>query len=163
MGRNPLFAIACHYDLKNGTRYDPHRVIDTLRLFIDLVDVLGIEDERWTSGSEILDSIGLFHQGDTKEDSMGDIFIWTLEILGSEFWKSLDKGALTSLMFRCCRSEARMQRLLKFGNSVINARNAVDGYNLLHEKAVDGDPIFLLTMGASPNLVGFDAQISPHH
>ena len=144
-------------------RYDPHRVIDTLRLFIDLVDVLGLEDEIWTSGSEILKSISMFHRGDTGEGAMGDVFIWTLEILGPEFWKSLDEGALNSLMFWCLESEERTQRLLKLGNNLINARDAVDGYTLLHMKVVYGYPIFLLTIGASPNLVGFNADFSPHH
>ena len=144
-------------------RYDPHRVIDTLRLFIDLVDVLGLEDEFWTSGTGILRTISHFHRPDTGEGAMGDVFIWTLEILGPEFWKSLNEGALHLLMFRCLWSEERMQRLHELGNNAINARDAVDGYTLLHKKVVNGDLILLLNMGASPNLVGFDANSSPHH
>ena len=143
-------------------RYDFRRMIDTLRLFIDLVDVWGLEGEIWTSGSVILGSISAFHQPDTGEGAIGDVFIWTLDILGPEFWKSLNEDVLYPMMFRCLWSEGRTQRLLKFGNNLINARNAVDGYSLLHEKVVDGDPSFLLTMGASPNLVGFDPEQSPH-
>ena len=85
-------------------RYDPHRVIDTLRLFIDLVDVLGLEDEIWTSGSEILRIISKYHRPDTGEGTIGDIFLWTLDILGPDFWESLNEGTLNSLMvWRYCR------------------------------------------------------------
>ena len=148
--------------------YDAHRVIDTLRLFIDLVDVLGLESDPLTSGYTILNNINATHRCDTREGAMGDVFIWTLEILGPEFWKSLDEGSLHSLTFACFHSEERTQRLLELGNNAVNARDAVhghilDGYTLLHKKVVDGDPINLLTMGASPNLLGYDPDYSPHH
>ena len=143
-------------------RYDPHRVIDTLRLFIDMVDVLGLEDERWTSGSELLQIISEYHQHNTGEGTTGDVFLWTLEMLGPDFWESLDEVALNTLVVWCLESEERMQRLLKLCNNVINARDAVDGYSLLHYKFVEGDPTSLLTIGASPNLVGFDPEHSPH-
>ena len=137
-------------------------MIDTLRLFIDLVDVLGLEDERWTSGSLLLRMISEYHRHYTGEGITGDVFLWTLEILGPEFWKSLDEGAIYSLMVWCLESEERMQRLLKLGNNVIDAREAGDGFGSLHCKSIEGDPIPLLTMGASPNLVGFDPEHSPH-
>lgn len=143
-------------------RYDPHRVIDTLRLFIDLVDVLGLEDEIWTSGSEILRIISKYHRRDTGEGTIGDVFLWTLDILGPDFWESLNEGTLNSLMVWSLESKERTQRLLKLGNNVFNARDTADGYSLLHYKFIDGDPIPLLTMGASPNLVGFDPEHSPH-
>ena len=131
-------------------------------MFIDLVDVLGLEDEIWTSGSEILRIISKYHRHDTGEGTIGDVFLWTLDILGPDFWESLDEGTLNSLMVWSLKSKERTQRLLKLCNNVFNARDTADGYSLLHYKFVDGDPIPLLTMGASPNLVGFDPEHSPH-
>ena len=138
-------------------------MIDTLRLFIDLVDVLGLDDERWTSGSEILQTISEYHRHDTGEGTTGGVFLWTLEILGPDLFESLDEDVLHLMMFWCLESEKRMQHLLKLRNNVIDARGAVDGYSLLHWEVVQGgDPIQLLTMGASPNLVGFAPEHSPH-
>ena len=138
-------------------------MIDTLRLFIDLVDVLGLEDERWTSGSEILQTISEYHRHDTGEGTTGDVFLWTLEILGPDLFESLDEGVLHLMMFWCLESDKRMQHLLKLRNNVIDARDAVDGYSYLHWAVVEEDPIPLLTMGASPNLVGIDPDSSPYY
>ena len=140
-------------------------MIDTLRLFIDLIDVLGLDDDPWRYGFLILDVVCACHRQDTRQGTMGDVVIWTLEVLGPDFWKSLDGVSLYSLMFCCLESQERMQRLLKLFkkfNNVINARHTVDGYSWLHYKIVKEDPISLLTMGASLNLVGFDPEHSPH-
>lgn len=164
MARNPLFAIALNHS-ETGTEYDPHRVIDTLRLFIDLVDVLGLEDEIWISGSELLQTVSEYHRHNTGESTTGDVFLWTLEILGPNMWKSLDEDALYTLMLWCLasKSKERPQRLFDLCSNAINARETVDGYSLLHLAVVEADPIPLLSMGASPNLVGFDPKQSPYH
>ena len=145
-------------------RYDSRRVIDTLRLFIDLVDVSCIVDETWTSGSALLKIISEQYRHNTGRATTGDVFLWTLEILGPDFWKSLDEGALNIFLFWCLesKSEERTQRLRELCNNVINARDAVDGYSLFHTEVVFGDPIPLLTMEASPNLVGFNPDHSPY-
>jgi hypothetical protein len=143
--------------------YNPDRVIDTLRLFIDLIDVFHLEDDLWTSGSEILRIISEYHRHCTKEGIAGDVFLWTLETLGPDLWQSFDEGALYSSMLWCLGDgqEERMQRLLELCHNVIDARDDVDGYSLLHGMVVERNPIPLLTMGANVNLVGFDPNYSP--
>ena len=155
-----MFAIA-YNDLETGTGYNPQRVIDTLRLFIDLVDVLGREDERWTSGSWLLRIISEYHRHTVTGEDI-EVFLWALEILGADFRKSLDEGAFNSFMTWCLESESGTQRLLNLCNNVIDARNSIDGYSLLHTEVVEGDPVLLLNMGANPNLVGFDPDYSPY-
>ena len=141
-------------------RYDPNQMIDTLRVFIDLV---GFESDMWTSGYLLLSHLGRCHMGrhDTDE-GRGDVFLWTLEMLGPDYWTSLNKDALYLLMRWCIKSEERRHRLHRLCSNDMNARNAVDGYSLLHTEVVEGDPIHLLNMGANPNLVGFDPKQSPH-
>ena len=141
--------------------YNPQRVIDTLRLFIDLVDVLGREDERWTSGSWLLRIISEYHRHTVTGEDI-EVFLWALEILGADFRKSLDEDALNTFMTWCLDSEPGTQRLFDLCNNVINARNSVDGYSLLHTEVVEGDPVPLLNMGANSNLVGFDPDYSPY-
>ena len=141
--------------------YDPQRVIDTLRLFIDLVDVLGLEDEKWTSGSYLLRIISECHRYEVTGEDI-EVFLWALEILGADFRRSLDEGAFNSFMIWCLESESGTQRLLELCNNTINARDSVDGYSLLHTVVVEGDPVPLLNIGANPNLVGFNHCFSPY-
>lgn len=139
LDRNPLFAVAYNYGSNIQTPYKPGRMIDTLRLFIDLVDVSHLKDDLWTSSSKILTSIREYHKPNTEEGITEDIFLWTLEILGPDFWESIDEEALYTSMFWCLEygQEERIQRLLKLCNNVVNARDSVNEYNLLHTKVVD--------------------------
>ena len=145
--------------------YNPDRVIDTLRLFIDLVDVLHLEDDIWTSGSWLLSIISEYHRHNAEEGITGDVFLWTLEILGFDLWESFDVFELNLSMFWCLEygAGARVQRLLELCKNAIDAREAEDGYSLLHKSIIDHNLMPLLTIGANPNLVGFDPEHSPRY
>lgn len=138
-------------------------MIDTLRLFIDLVDFPQLEDDIWTSPSEILRVTSKYHQPNIEEGITGDVFLWTLEILGPDFWEFIDEEDQFSSMLWCLNygREERIQRFFELCNNVIDAQEYLDGYSLLHYLVVWGDPLPLLTMGANANLVGFDPEQSP--
>lgn len=156
-----MFAIAFN---KVKAPYNPDRVIDTLRLFIDLVDVSHFEDDCWTSGSNILPIISHCHKNKIEASITGDVFLWTLEILGPDLWESLDEDEFYSSMFWCLDygEEERAQRLFKLCNNDIDA-HGVNGFSLLHTAVICGGLIPLLTMGANVNLLGFNPEESPQH
>lgn len=161
--RSPLFAIARNCVPGTTTPYNPERVIDALRLFIDLVDVLHLDDDHWTSSSQLLAYISSYHQHNVHEGVTGDVFLWTLEVLRPDLWESCDEDGLKTSVFKCLNygQDRRLQRLLTMCNNAIDARSPPNGYSLLHTEVVDGDPIPLLTLGANANLVGFYCEHSP--
>lgn len=149
--------------------FKPGRVIDTLRLFIDLVDVSNLEDDHWISGVDILRIVSEYHQPDTKGGIMEDVFLWTLEILGPDLWESITEDAFFLLLiWRLNHGQKQMQHLLNLCNHSIDARESEDGYSTMHFVALDGYPTDVLdsamcslALGANANLAGFNPEKSP--
>lgn len=82
LNSNPVLAIVCNQSLSKS-QDNCDRVIDTLRLFIDLVDVLSFDD-YCESSALMLSSISVF------SESTGNVFSWLLETLGPDLWESYD-------------------------------------------------------------------------
>ena len=163
MSRSPLAAVAYNSG-RAATKADPVRVIDTLRLFIDLADVLNLEDDFMTCGSTVLRVLSTVSAPVLREGITVDVFLWALEELGPDQWQSFDEGSLTSSMSWCLTlgHEQRGQRLFARCPNVANVRNGANGYTLLHTSDVEESYInTLLSMGADVNSVGFDLGISP--
>lgn len=140
------------------------RVINTLRLFIDLINILHFDDDRWTSGSFVSYVRSEGHEPDTREGNADDVFLWALETLGPYQWQCFDEALLQTSLHFCVGSETQeqTQRLLELHPRIMNARERVNGYTLLHQNVVHGDYVIrLLNMGANVNTVGFDPDWSP--
>ncbi|KAL9113322.1 MAG: hypothetical protein Q9187_007642 [Circinaria calcarea] len=85
---NPLFLIAVYEDFR-FTEYDPSRIIDLLRLFIDLVDFSGFEDDLYLDGYFIIKSMmeyRPFRDNSNKED----VVLWMLQSFGSSLQETLN-------------------------------------------------------------------------
>lgn len=94
----------------------------------------------------------------------GDVFIWTLERLGPDFWQSIAENAMHLTLCRCLFNERQehMRRLLQLCGRRIDARDVVDGYSPLHKSILYGlDPSCLLILGANVNLLGSNPEHSP--
>ena len=160
MDRNPLFAIA-----HNSTSQSSH-VIDTLRFFTDLIDVLHLEADEYTSASEILAMISDFNMN-AKDGVEEDVFLWLLRDLGPDLWENFDQRCFNYSLSMCLNYEAkeRIEGLLKLCPDALDAPDTPDGYSLLHRLITDStfDPTTLLAIGADATLVGFNAYTSTFH
>ena len=162
MNRNPLFTIAIANISIPPNNSD--RIVDTLRLFIDLIDVVYLDDGICTSGALFLGCVGAKFY-DTEVESTKDVFVWTLEILGPDYWQYINDSECRVAMGSSCyrNMDQTLRRLLELSNKEVDYRHAAEGYSLLHKRVIyRQDPEACLILGANVNLVGLDPTYSPH-
>ena len=160
-GRNPLHAAV--NNRRREVPYNSDRAIDTFRLFIDLVDISDLQNDFWTSSYHVLSAISR-HPYRSQTAIGGDIFLWTLETLGTDFWQALDEREVHYLLsvLNCDGKEEWALRLLEHCDHGIDARQYANGYSSFHKVACRGRyPSVPLALGANVNLVGFDPCLSP--
>ena len=165
LDRNPLFVIARNQFKTDGREYDPTEVIDILRLFIDLVDVRDSEYDYYTSGSHLLDTLNEYYRDPDRSDAEKDVFLWALEVLGPDMWRSLKENTLNSTLGKCLDLElrSRADHLTALFPHAIDSTTGLGTYSLLHKDLMLGGRHVseILRLGANVNLSGFDASYSP--
>ena len=172
--RNPLYGITCNRNNENiqlDQDYDPSRVIDILRLFIDLVDTSGFQDDPCLNGSRIIETICWCHPYVRDSPNKEDVFLWMLHLFGSSLHENVDDSWIYYCLWLSgstsspIRSDERFSYILDITNGKVDALNAVGGWSLLHRSMLDPSTedlvCRLLAVGADAHLEGRSNRVFP--
>ncbi|KAL9116372.1 MAG: hypothetical protein Q9187_007104 [Circinaria calcarea] len=143
------------------TEYDPSRIIDLLRLFIDLVDVSGFEDDRFLDGSIIIKCMIKYYPYVPVNPNKEDVVLWMLQSFGSGLRQIYNDRWIYNCLRLCSglhKSNERFNYFLEITNGKVDALNMAGGWSVLHwvmlEPSNEDYVCQLLGAGANAHLEG---------